>query len=79
CFPAVKNTPKCTEREIRDYCNNITGKSRNPGMAKYPEEIDFVHTACHPDNATATFQFESCQERQKLCISHRTIKDRLGQ
>ncbi|CAJ0591252.1 unnamed protein product [Cylicocyclus nassatus] len=26
CFPAVKNTPKCTEKEIRDYCNNISGK-----------------------------------------------------
>ncbi|KAK6754540.1 hypothetical protein RB195_013499 [Necator americanus] len=26
CFPAVKNTPKCAEKEIRDYCNNISGK-----------------------------------------------------
>ncbi|KAJ1372661.1 hypothetical protein KIN20_034868 [Parelaphostrongylus tenuis] len=26
CFPAVKNTQKCTEREIRDYCNRISGK-----------------------------------------------------
>ncbi|WKY11501.1 hypothetical protein Q1695_003231 [Nippostrongylus brasiliensis] len=26
CFPAVKNTIKCTEKEIRDYCNNISGK-----------------------------------------------------
>ncbi|VDP01822.1 unnamed protein product [Heligmosomoides polygyrus] len=26
CFPAVRNTIKCTEKEIRDYCNNISGK-----------------------------------------------------
>ncbi|VDM63622.1 unnamed protein product [Angiostrongylus costaricensis] len=26
CFPAVKNTAKCTEKEIRDYCNRISGK-----------------------------------------------------
>ncbi|VDO34452.1 hypothetical protein V3C99_014906 [Haemonchus contortus] len=24
CFPAVKNTVKCTEKEIRDYCNNLS-------------------------------------------------------
>ncbi|CAD6199980.1 unnamed protein product [Caenorhabditis auriculariae] len=26
CFPAVKNTPKCDERCIRDYCSSIKGK-----------------------------------------------------
>ncbi|KJH40433.1 hypothetical protein DICVIV_13613 [Dictyocaulus viviparus] len=26
CFPAVKNTPRCTEKAIRDYCNTISGK-----------------------------------------------------
>ncbi|KAK6028761.1 hypothetical protein OSTOST_05153, partial [Ostertagia ostertagi] len=24
CFPAVKNTVKCTEKEIKDYCNNLS-------------------------------------------------------
>ncbi|CAI4223528.1 unnamed protein product [Auanema sp. JU1783] len=26
CFPAVKNTTRCGEREIKDYCNNQSNK-----------------------------------------------------